>query len=285
MTGPVPRIAVIRFPGMNCEEETRRAVAAAGMECDVFMWNGAPSALEEYDGYVLPGGFSYQDRVRAGAIAAKDHIVECIFEQAMSGKPVIGICNGAQILLEAGLVPGLVPGRVEMSLARNVMPDRDGYHARWVHLRIENARTCVTIALERGAVVPIPVAHAEGRFVTADRDLVGHLFEHGQVVMRYARPDGTPDESFPWNPNGSVSGIAAIANPWGNVVAMMPHPERSAWLRQVPDNLPGEWGNRRRDARARRAFDAPGPGARVFESILVYLRTQRMEGQGWRATG
>ena len=261
-------MAVIQFPGMNCEEETRRAVVAAGASCDVFRWNGPVEELRSYDGFVLPGGFSYQDRVRAGAIAAKDHIISCLCEEAESGKPVLGICNGAQILLETGLVPGVTPGRVEMGLATNVMPDRDGYHTRWTHLRVETDATCATAAIPRGSIVPIPVAHAEGRFVTTEEGLMERLSRAGQVVMTYTSYDGGDASGFPANPNGSSADIAAISNPRGNVVAMMPHPERSAWLFQVPESLGGEWGAKRREARGHDDMRGPGPGAAVLDSLV-----------------
>jgi len=266
------RVAVIRFPGVNCEDETRRAVAASGMACDVFMWNGPTEELSMYDAYVLPGGFSYQDRVRAGAIAAKDRIVDRLFDEAASGKPVIGICNGAQVLLESGMVPGLDPGRVEMGLARNIMPDRDGYYTRWTHLTVRSDRSAATAALAVGDVLAIPVAHAEGRFVSSTEGLVDGLFERGQVVMTYASPDGEDEDRFPTNPNGSTRAIAAVANPAGNVVAMMPHPERAAWLFQLPVGLAGPWGERRRAAAGSgEGLTGPGPGALVVDSLLRTL--------------
>jgi phosphoribosylformylglycinamidine synthase I len=271
MSATSPSIAVIRFPGMNCEEETRRAILDHGMDCDIFMWNGPTDDLADYDGYVLPGGFSYQDRVRAGAIAAKERVVDCLFDESLEGKPVIGICNGAQILLEAGMVPGFEPGRVEMALARNMMPNRDGYYTRWTHLRVENDATCATYALKRGEVVPIPVAHAEGRFVTADNTILDRLFENDQVVMMYAEPGGEDEPGFPSNPNGSTRGIAAITNRAGNVVAMMPHPERAARLCQVPESLAGPWGALRRSAHGERSLLGPGPGAPVLGSLLGFL--------------
>ncbi len=277
MTRPYPRIAVIRFPGMNCEEETRRAVAAAGLACDVFMWNGPTDELALYDGYVLPGGFSYQDRVRAGAIAAKDRVVDCLFEEAAAGKPVIGICNGAQILLEAGLVPGFEPGRVEMGLATNIMPDRDGYYTRWTHLEVVDTGSSATCSFGRGDVVPIPVAHAEGRFVTSTEGLLDRLEENGQVVLRYVGPDGASDPGFPSNPNGSSRAIAGIRNVEGNVVAMMPHPERAAWLFQVPERLAGPWGASRRSARGERTLLEPGPGAAVMRSLRTFAERRSEE--------
>lgn len=269
------RIAVIRFPGVNCEDETRRAVIASGAVCDVFPWNGPTADLRSYDGFVLPGGFAYQDRVRAGAIAAKDHIVDCLSEEAESGKAVLGICNGAQVLLEAGLVPGVVGGRVEMGLATNVMPDRDGYHARWTHLRVETSVTAATAATAAGTIVPVPVAHAEGRFVTTEEGLIERLTKAGQIVMRYASWDGCPASGFPENPNGSTMDIAAVSNREGNVVAMMPHPERAAWLFQVPESLAGAWGERRRVSRGRPEMRGPGPGAAVMDSLVRFCRERR----------
>jgi phosphoribosylformylglycinamidine synthase I len=268
-----PKVAVLRFPGVNCEEETRRSVLAAGASCDIFMWNGPTSKLTDYDGYVLPGGFSYQDRVRAGAIAAKDRVVDCLYEQAEAGKPVIGICNGAQILIEAGMVPGVESGRVEMGLAHNIMPDRDGYYTRWTHLVVAHRESCATAALEPSATVPVPVAHAEGRFVTADDELVERLFRAGQVVLTYGTPDGSPAEGFPDNPNGSARNIAGISNPAGNVVAMMPHPERSSWMFQLPGNLPGEWGKRRREAAGADALFGPGPGLGILSSLVRFIES------------
>ena len=269
------RIAVIRFPGVNCEDESRRAVLDCGASCDIVMWNDAGDRLAAYDGYVLPGGFSYQDRVRAGAIAAKDRVVERLFEQAMAGKPVLGICNGAQILVEAGMVPGLIPGKVEMALARNAMPDRDGYYTRWTHLAVETAGSAASLALEVGDVLPIPVAHAEGRFVSATPGLIEELFARGQAVMTYATPAGARAERFPDLPNGSAMALAAVSNPAGNVVAMMPHPERAARLGHVPANLAGPWGERRRAARTAADVRAPGPGAPVIRSLIEFARRGR----------
>ena len=116
------RVAVVQLPGVNCESETMRALARVGLEPEIFRWTRPAAELKRFDAYVLPGGFSYQDRVRAGALAAKDPLIESLEDAAGRGKPVLGICNGAQVLVEAGLVPG--GESVEVALARNRMPDR-----------------------------------------------------------------------------------------------------------------------------------------------------------------
>ncbi len=112
-----PRVAVLRFPGTNCEHETVRALEAVGLDAEIVPWTAPPSVLRDVAALILPGGFSYEDRLRAGAIAAREPIVEAVVECAGAGRPVLGICNGAQVLVEAGLVPGLRPGAVEMGLA------------------------------------------------------------------------------------------------------------------------------------------------------------------------
>jgi len=116
-------VAVLQLPGVNCEYETRAVLERAGLQAEIFRWNLPPESLETFDAYVIPGGFSYQDRIRAGVVAAKAPVLSVVAAGAEAGKPVLGICNGAQVLVEAGLVPGLQPGRVEVSLA----PNRGGW--------------------------------------------------------------------------------------------------------------------------------------------------------------
>jgi len=190
---------------------------------------------------------------------------------------VIGICNGAQILLEAGMVPGIDPGKVQMGLATNIMPDRDGYYTRWAHLEVANDGTCATRSYKRGDVVPIPVAHAEGRFVSAERALIEQLLENDQVILTYCGPDAAEATDFPANPNGSTKSIAGISNPEGNVVAMMPHPERAARLYQVPANLDGPWGARKRAARDAESMFGPGPGLPVLSSLAGFFGAEPRE--------
>jgi phosphoribosylformylglycinamidine synthase len=269
-----PRVAVLQVPGMNCEYETRDVLEAADLEAVIFRWNRPARDLEAFDAYVLPGGFSYEDRIRAGAVAAKIPALDVVGRAAEEGKPVLGICNGAQILVEAGLVPGTEPGRVEMALGRN-RGDWRGYYCAWVAVKVvkEGRETAFTSRFEDGEVFPVPLAHAEGRFTVRDPERFRGWAEAGQVPLRYVTPDGDEDPGFPHNPNGSLMGAAGVTNPAGNVLAFMPHPERAATLRQVPETTAGEWGERRREAvRRLDQLDGPGPGFRVFQSLSDYLR-------------
>jgi phosphoribosylformylglycinamidine synthase len=273
-----PRVALIQFPGSNCEWETKRAAEAAGMVCDVFRWNRDPAALVEYDGYIIGGGFSYQDRVRSGVIATKEPIVTTMFEQvADHGKPVLGICNGAQVLVEAGLVPGLDPGRVEMGMAPNY-PDPDGrigdFCCRWVYLRhaCQRGRCALAARVPADHVWPVPIAHGEGRFTTRDPELLDQLRANDQIVFQYCDQNGQVDDSREINPNGAMANIAGLCNPAGNVLAMMPHPERASFIRQLPAELTNHWGERKRAVWGDRdAMCQPGPGRLVFDSLREAL--------------
>jgi len=273
-----PRVALIQFPGSNCEWETKAAAEAAGMVCDIFRWNRDPELLSGYDGYIIGGGFSYQDRVRAGVIATKEPIVaRMMAEVGDKGKPALGICNGAQVLVEAGLIPGVRRGEVEMALAPNRHdPQRRiaGFCCRWIFLRLtaEPARCVFTSEFEASKVFPIPIAHGEGRFTTRDPDLVERLRANGQIVFQYCDAEGGVEDRPEVNPNGAVANIAGLSNPEGNVLAMMPHPERASFLRQVPADLGDEWARQRRAAYgSREALTAPGPGRAVFDSLRSAL--------------
>lgn len=263
------RVAVIRFPGVNCEAESARALARVGLEPELFMWTRTPSDLRDFQAYLLPGGFAYQDRVRAGALAAKDPLVETLSEEARRGKPVLGICNGAQVLVEAGLVPG--GAGVELALARNHMPDRSGYYARWVYARVEPSPCVFTRGLSPGMVLPLPVAHGEGRFTSSETGRVEALARAGQVPLRYASSDGVDADGFPANPNGADAGAAAVCNGAGNVLALMPHPERAQDAGALPAAVVGVWGEARAAARLRGERDARGPGLLLFEGLRRHL--------------
>ncbi len=264
--GRRPRVAVLQLPGLNCEDESARAVAAAGGDAEIFRWTRPAVELAAFDGFLVPGGFSYQDRVRAGAVAAQDPLLETLRAAAAAGKPILGICNGCQVLVEAGLVPGREPGAVEVALAPNRVPGRRGYYARWVVL--EPVSGCRTPFLEGlPGSLPVPMAHAEGRFTHEDPAFFARLAREGLVPLRYA--GAGPDGRGPGNPNGSLLAAAALTNPAGNVLAMMPHPERAALLRQVPEDLPHPWGRRRRQAAGdARALASPGPGHALLRRLV-----------------
>ena len=198
------RVAVVRVPGSNCDADTLRAVRDAGADA-YYVWH-KDHDLQQADAVILPGGFAYGDYLRAGAIARFSPAMGAVKVHADQGGPVLGICNGFQVLCEAGLLPG--------ALMRN---DRLTFVSRPVQLRVESDDTPFTSAFERGAIFTAPVAHGEGRYVVP-ADALRTLEDEGQVVLRY----------LDVNPNGAVNGIAGVTNAERNVVGMMPHPERVA---------------------------------------------------------
>jgi len=205
------KVAVITFPGSNCDQDLVEAVRQVGGEAQL-IWH-READLGAVDAVMLPGGFSYGDYLRAGAIARMSPILGAVTAFAEAGGPVLGICNGFQILCEAGLLPG--------ALIRN---DTLAFESRDVFVRVERNDTVFTAEYTRGASLRIPIAHAEGRYY-ADAETVERLEGENQVVFRYVGRDGNPDEAA--NPNGSARGIAGITNERGNVLGLMPHPERA----------------------------------------------------------
>jgi phosphoribosylformylglycinamidine synthase I len=205
------KVAVVRFPGSNCDFDSLRAAAHVGAE-SYFVWH-RDTDLHGADVVVLPGGFSYGDYLRAGAIARFSPVMQAVQRHAAEGGAVFGICNGFQILCEAGLLPG--------ALVRNA-----GLHfvSKPVDLRVERTDTAFTSEYAPGERIRLPVSHGEGRYV-ADEPTLAQLEGEGRVVLRYL-PHAMGVEP---NPNGSAHDIAGICNPAGSVVGIMPHPDR-AWL-------------------------------------------------------
>lgn len=266
-------IAVLQLPGVNCEHETARALVAAGLAAEVVRWTRRD--LDDFDGFVLPGGFSFQDRVRAGAVAAREPALAAVVRAARDGRPVLGICNGAQVLVEAGLVPDLAgEGAIEMGLAPNAMPGRQGYYCTWVHVAptARGRDSAFGLGFGPGEVIPVLAAHGEGRFVTRSAPVLDALTGGEIVAYRYVAADGSAAKGFPANPNGSLANAAGVMNPAGNVLAFMPHPERASWLFQVGWEVEGAWGDRHRAAVGDlAALSGPGPGLRLFTSMRLYL--------------
>ena len=226
-------IAVVQFPGSNTERETFMACYRVGLNPVEFLWNKSAEKLVQFDGYIIVGGFSYEDRSRAGIIAALDPIIKQVKLEAEKGKPVLGICNGAQILVESGLVPGLQGYSIGMALTDNkrVKGGRVigvGYYNTWANLQnsIPSDRCAFTQHLKTGEWINIPLAHGEGRFIVPE-ELLEKMIANNQTVYRYCDDNGSIIDEFPTNPNGSMYNLAAVCNPAGNVMAIMPHPERT----------------------------------------------------------
>jgi len=263
------KVVIVQFPGVNCEHESLRIVEEVGLDGEIRRWNDARSAVKDADAVFIPGGWSYQDRIRAGVVAAKDAVADEIVAAAERGVPVLGICNGAQILVEMGIVPGLTPGRIEVALAPNKMEGRHGYYCNWIHLK-KGPASCLFTEFMDDAPIPVPLAHAEGRFVTSDDGVRSRLEAGEGVACVYTDTGGARATAFPENPNGSLFGAAALTNPKGNAMAIMPHPERAAWMHQLPRAAGGDWGRRRDEAGTTDMFSA-GPGRGFFTSLARAL--------------
>ena len=226
-----PKIAIIQFPGSNCETESLYAITQAGMEAEEFLWNRPISDLESFDGYFIIGGFSFEDRSRSGVISAKNLLMIGIIAEAKKGKPVLGICNGAQVLVEAGLVPGLKDEKLGGALAVNKRFQNNeilgtGFYNSWVNIKNISRSNAFCRNFEPNQVFAIPIAHGEGRFILAP-EVIETMRNNGQFLFQYSDKDGSIHDEFPLNPNGSFESLAAIGNPSGNIMAMMPHPERA----------------------------------------------------------
>jgi len=227
------RIAIIQFPGSNSETESFRAVKQAGMEPEEFLWNRDGEDLKNFDGFFIVGGFSYEDRSRSGIISSLDPLMDYLKKENEKGKPILGICNGAQVLVESGIVPGLKNYQTGVALAVNKrMKDGKvlgtGFYNTWVGVQLSTpSNSCAFSSdFKIGEFMNIPVAHAEGRFVIPT-ELLRELKENNQTVFRYCDDSGEINTDFPTNPNGAVYNLAAVCNSQGNAMAMMPHPERT----------------------------------------------------------
>lgn len=258
------RVGVLVFPGTNSEEETIRACAAAGLDARLVPWNASLDDVRAFDAYVLPGGFAYEDRVRAGAVAAHDHLMTAVCEGAAAGKLVLGICNGAQILLESGLVPGFAGATgAAAGFTRNAAHGKYRSTHVYVRLAIPPGRCAITESLPPQSVIGAWASHGEGRLAAAP-DVLERLEREGHVAFVYCDASGSSDDASVV-PNGSALGAAALVNVRGNVLAIMPHPERDAWTYMHDDDV------RDRARGNATATLAPSGGIALFTSLARTL--------------
>ena len=206
------KFGVVVFPGSNCDHDAYHALGQVLHQPVEFLWHQSEQ-VAGFDAIVLPGGFSYGDYLRTGAIARFSPVMRAVEKFARDGGLVLGICNGFQILCEAGLLPG--------ALMRNAGLR---FVCRQVHIRVETTDTPFTSAAKIGQVLQIPIAHGDGNYV-CDKATLAELERNGQIVFRYTTPDGREDAAA--NPNGSLANIAGICNRERNVIGLMPHPERA----------------------------------------------------------
>lgn len=260
------RFCIFRAPGTNCDAETYYALEFFGCMAEVVHINKllrGEVALSNYQGIVIPGGFSYGDHIRSGAILGKiigEKLGAELEEFSKGGKPILGICNGFQVLVEAGLLPAFngftkVP---EIALGKNVS---NRFEDRWVYLRNENKGKCI---FTRGVkLIRAPVNHGEGKFIPPlgrEEEFLQKLEENDQMVFRYAKPDGSPARGeYPANPNSSYSDIAGICDPSGLILGMMPHPEKAFHRITYPD-----W--------TRTGLQGMGDGYRIFKNMVEYVK-------------
>jgi len=203
--------AVLVFPGINRERDMARTLRIVSGRSPAMVWHAETSLPPRTDLVVIPGGFSYGDYLRCGAIAARSPIMEAVRKFSADGGLVLGVCNGFQILCESGLLPGVLMRNAQLK-----------FICREVYLRVERSDTPFTRGYNAGQVVRVPVAHGEGNYI-ADGETIARLESEGRVIFRYASPDGMIDPN--WNHNGAINAIAGIVNEKGNVLGMMPHPE------------------------------------------------------------
>ena len=256
-----PPALILRTAGTNCDYETGFAFELAGAEIDLVHVNALRSGdrkLMDYRILALPGGFSYGDDVAAGRILGnelKHKLMDPLRRFIEAGRPVIGICNGFQVLVNAGLLPGL-DGSANDRAATLANNDSGKFEDRWTILGADPQSPCVfTEGIEEP--ITLPVAHGEGKFVTKDQETLDRMRANGQVVLRYLVPEGERD--YPWDPNGSVDHVAGICDPSGQVFGLMPHPERHCLPTQHP-----RW--------TREGLKSRGDGLMIFENGVRYAK-------------
>jgi phosphoribosylformylglycinamidine synthase len=252
-----PRVLVLRAPGTNCDQETAYAFQQAGAKAELFHVNRLleqPRLPQDYQILCVPGGFSYGDDVAAGRILGnliRHHLHDALTDFRAAGKLILGICNGFQVLLKSGLLLSSDDDGPPATLTWN---DSGRFEDRWVRLSVQGDN-CVF--LQGMTEFELPVAHAEGKFVTRDRDVLSRLTASGQLVLRYAGRADSEDVDYPANPNGSYANVAGVCDDTGRVLGLMPHPERNVDATHHP-----QWTRRRCQA---------GDGLRLFDNAVRYF--------------
>ncbi len=269
--------AVLRIEGTNSEDESAQCMRDVGVNAEILhlkqltgddVTKAERRKLADYDGLWIAGGFSAGDYIRAGAILAarmKSRLTPDIKQFITAGKPMLGICNGFQTMVELGVLPNLSKGTAMTEYPTSVLNLNDSghYECRPSLLRHVNKGTCqFTTRIKTGEVRAVITSHAEGKFILPSEQEYKRLFDQDQVVFQYTDPDGSDEPKYPWLPNGAPHAIAGVCNPEGTVMGMMPHPERVFWRRGHPD-----WTRTGLDAGL--GWDV-GDGRAIFESIVDY---------------
>ncbi len=262
-----PKAIILRTAGTNCDYETRYALEKAGADVDLVHVNQLvkdKGLLSSYHIFVLPGGFTYGDDIAAGKVLAnqlRHHLLDELTRFVDDGKLVIGICNGFQVLIKMGLLPGIngtQPSfneyRQEFTLTYN---DSNKFEDRWVYLKSFSDKS---VFIDKDCLLYVPIAHAEGKFVAGDGGELENLGKSGQIIFKYVGKDGNI-ANYPWNPNGSLDNIAGICDSTGRVLGMMPHPERYIEPTQHP-----RW--------TREGLKAEGDGIAIFRNAVNYVKEE-----------
>ena len=257
----IPKVLILRTAGTNCDYETRYAFEKAGAKVDAVHINillANKKLLEDYQILTLPGGFTYGDDVSAGKILAnqiKYNLEEDIKTFIHQKKLILGICNGFQALTKAGLLPAIDKQHQEATLTFN---DSNKFEDRWVYLKICSNKS-IFVKDEEISKIYLPVAHGEGKFVTQDESILNKITMNQQIVLKYVNEQGE-ETGYPWNPNGSVRNIAGICDPTGQILGIMPHPERHVEPTQHP-----RW--------TRNGLKEFGDGFLIFRNAVDYIKS------------
>lgn len=260
-----PKVVIIRTAGTNCDYETRYALEKVGASVDLVHINQLVREKELLDLYqmaVLPGGFTYGDDIAAGKVLANQlryHLLDDLLRFVDEGKLIVGICNGFQVLVKIGLLPGVnsfassphSKGQA-FTLTYN---DSNKFEDRWVYVKAFSNKS---VFIEKDTILYIPVAHAEGKFIEKSEEVLELLFRSGQIVFKYVDEEGN-ESGYPWNPNGSIGNIAGVCDPTGRILGIMPHPERYIEPTQHP-----RW--------TREGLKNEGDGIVIFRKAVDYMR-------------